>query len=157
MAEVLSQTYGRPGKPGNVEVRYWIGLHRGLRIEVKIGSPGKGGKGGLATDAEDQDDSSFTHRGGAGGGRENSPIIDALEAYAASLQGSTNEPLRFFEPGTHTVEWPYDTSTATVVLIGPGGGGGGGMGETMPGEDGEGGLPGAAFLFPTNLPVQRPR
>ena len=28
MAEVLSQTYGRPGKPGIVEVAYLSGLQR---------------------------------------------------------------------------------------------------------------------------------
>jgi hypothetical protein len=61
------------------------------------------------------------------------------------------------EPGEHEIEWPYDTSTGTLVQINPGGGGGGGAGDTLPGEDGEDGLQGATFLFPTYLPMQRPR
>ena len=96
-------------------------------------------------------------RGGAGGGRENILIIEALMAYATKRKGTVNEPLCFLEPGIHTVRWPHDTSTATVVAIRPGGGGGGGMGDTLPGEDGEDGLPGATFIFPTYIPVQRPR
>ena len=155
--DVLSQTYGGPGLPGKVDVVYLKGLRRGHKLDVKVGSPGKGGVGGLAKEPADGAEASFIDRGGAGGGRENSPIIDALKAYAAQRKNTVKEPLCFLEPGTYTVEWPYDISTATVVAIGPGGGGGGGIGDTLPGEDGEDGLPGATFIFPTYVPVQRPR
>ena len=155
MATVLSQTYGRPGGPGAVEVVYLIGLRRGQIINVSLGVPGKGGVGGPPESPDDESD--FVDRGGAGGGRENTPLIDAFTAYAESCKGSEKEPLCFLEPGEHKVEWPYDTPTATLVLIHPGGGGGGAEGDTRLGEDGEDGLPGAAFLFPTYVPVQRPR
>ena len=46
MTEVLSQTYGRPGTPGNVEVAYLHGLRGGDKLTVKVGFPGKGGAGG---------------------------------------------------------------------------------------------------------------
>ena len=157
MTEVLSQTYGRPGKPGNVEVHYLDGLRQGAKLTVNIGSPGKGGAGGPPAEVSGHGDSSFVDRGGAGGGRENVPIIDALTAYAESHKGTEKEPLCFFEQGEHEVEWPYHTSTATLVIINPGGGGGGGSGDSSPGEDGEEGLPGATFLIPTHVPVQRPR
>ena len=157
MAEVLSQTYGRPGKPGIVEVAYLSGLRLGHTIEVEVGYPGKGGAGGPAIESPVQGCPQFVDRGGAGGGRENVPILDALTAYAQNCTGTETEPLCFLEPGKHEVEWPYDTSTATLILILPGGGGGGGAGDTLPGEDGEDGLPGAAFIIPTYLPVQRPR
>lgn len=159
MNEVLSQTFGRPGKPGSVEVTYMKSLRRGCPILVKIGFPGKGGAGGPAVDHADDVDSHppFVDRGGAGGGRENTPIVKALIAYAESLNGTRDKPLCFLNPGDHKAEWPYDTPTATVVQIGSGGGGGGAAGDIMPGEDGEDGLPGAAFIFPTYLPVQKPR
>ena len=157
MTEVLSQTYGRPGRPGNVEVAYLHGLRRGDKLTVKVGFPGKGGAGGPPAEPSSDGDSQFVDRGGAGGGRENVPIIDALTAYAGSYRGTEKEPLCFLEPGEHEIEWPYNTSTGTLVQINPGGGGGGGSGDTLPGEDGEDGLPGATFLFPTYLPAQPPR
>lgn len=156
VTDVLSETYGRPGDPGRVEVRYLRGLRRGYGIDVNVGSPGRGGAGGPPTESSD-DNPPFVDRGGAGGGRETIPIVDAFKAYAANLKGTESEPLCFLEPGVHTVEWPYDTPTATLVIINPGGGGGGGMGDTMAGEDGEDGLPGATFIFPTYLPMQRSR
>ena len=76
--------------------------------------------------------------------------------YANSLSETYLKPLTFSEPGDYTIEWPYDTETATLVMINPGGGGGGGMGDILPGEDGEDGLPGATFVFPTYVPSQRP-
>ena len=157
MAEVLSQTYGRPGRPGNVEVAYLRGLQLGQIIEVELGCPGKGGAGGPAVESPVQGGPQFVDRGGAGGGRENVPIVDAFTAYVQNCTGAEKKPLCFLEPGKHEFEWPYNTSTATLVIIHPGGGGGGGTGDTLPGEDGEDGLPGGAFLFPTYLPVQRPR
>ncbi len=157
MTEVLSQTYGRPGKPGSVEVVYLNGLGRGQKLDVKVGFPGKGGVCGSPAERSSDGDSHFVDRGGAGGGREHLPIIDAFTAYAESCKGTVNEPLCFLKPGVYTVEWPYDTSTATLVQVSPGGGGGGGAGDTLLGEDGEDGLPGATFLFPTYLPAQRPR
>ena len=157
MTDVLSQTYGRPGKPGNVEVVYLSGLRRGHKLDVKVGFPGKGGAGGPPAETTSDGDSHFVDRGGAGGGHENVPIIDAFTAYAESYKGTGKEPLCFLEPGEHEVEWPYITSTATLVQIHPGGGGGGAAGDTLPGEGGEDGLPGATFLFPTYPPVQRPR
>ena len=157
MAEVLSQTYGRPGSPGKVEIAYLSGLRLGQYIEVELGHPGKGGAGGPAIESPVEGGPQFVHRGGAGGGRENAPILDSLTAYAQNCAGTKNEPLCFLEPGKHEVEWPYDTSTATLVVVHPGGGGGGGAGDTLPGEAGEDGLPGAAFMFPTYIPVQKPR
>ena len=157
MDEVISQTYGRPGEPGEIAVVYMKGLRRGVELEVKVGFPGQGGKGGPAAYPANNGDPSFVDRGGAGGGLENLPIIDAFAAYAESHKGTEKEPLFFSESGVHKVEWPYDTSTATVVTIGPGGGGGGGAGDTLPGEDGEDGLSGATFIFPTYVPVQRSR
>ena len=157
MQEVLSQTYGRPGSPGLVEVNYLSGLRRGQKIEMEVGEPGKGGSGGPPASAEDgSDDTEFVDRGGAGGGRENIPIIESLKSYAKAHQGTEYEPIFFLQPGAYVIEWPYDTTTATLVIIGSGGGGGGGMGDTLPGEDGENGLPGAIFLFPTIIPTQRP-
>ena len=38
MTEVLSQSYGRPGRPGNVEVAYLHGLRRGDKLTVKVTS-----------------------------------------------------------------------------------------------------------------------
>ena len=157
MAEVLSQTYGRPGEPGNVEVVYLSGLRRGHELDVKVGFPGKGGAGGPAAEPSSDGDSHFVDHGGAGGGRENVPIIDAFTAYAERYKGTEKEPLYFLEPGDYRVEWLYNTPTATLVQIAPGGGGGGGTGDTLQGEDGEDGLPGAIFIFPTYIPVQRPR
>lgn len=159
MVAVLSQSYGRPGNPGRVEVTYLAGLSMGDQLELTVGIPGKGGKGGDARDTSPLDDeqSDFADRGGAGGGRENAPIIDAFIAYAKAREGTKDEPLCFLEPGSHTIIWPFETPTATVVAIGPGGGGGGGMGDTLPGEDGEDGLLGATFIFPTYVPTQRPR
>ena len=156
MDEVLSQTYGRPGGPGDVRVGYLRGLHRGYAIEVNIPVPGRGGKGGPPVALADHKDATFMHRAGAGGGRENLPIIDAFKTYAEGLRGTDKEPLCFLEPGVHKVKWPYETPTATIVSIGPGGGGGGGMGETLPGQDGEDGLSGATFILPTYVPLQRP-
>ena len=97
------------------------------------------------------------NRGGAGGGRENIPVVDALRMYADSEADSYLAPLYFLDPGIHELTWPYDTSTATMVIVQPGGGGGGGAGERfLPGEDGENGLGGAVFIFPTDIPLQRP-
>ena len=155
MTTPISRTYGWPGKPGGVEVLYLQGLSRGYRIDLSVGAPGEGGKGGPPS-ANDSGDSAFRDRGGAGGGRENTPIIEALTMYANSLNETDLKPLIFSEPGEYSIEWPYDTETATLVVIGPGGGGGGGMGDILPGEDGEAGLPGAAFIFPTSVPAQRP-
>jgi hypothetical protein len=155
VADVLSQTYGRPGKPGAVDVVYLRGLRRGHKLDVKVGRPGRGGSGGPAKETANRSDSSFVDRGGVGGGRETSPLLDALNAYAARQKHTANEPLCFLEPGLYTVEWPYNTSTATVVAIGPGGGGG--MGDDLPGEGGEDGMSGATFIFPTYFPVQRTR
>ena len=158
MVEVLSLTYGQPGNPGRVAVTYETGLSLGCQINVTVGSPGKGGTGGPPSDLTGDDEGlTFVDRGGAGGGRQNLPIINAFVEYARSCEGTERQPLYFLEPGPHQVIWPYETSTATVVVIGAGGGGGGGIGDTLPGEDGEDGLPGAVFLFPTYLPVQRPR
>ena len=157
MTDVLSQTYGRPGAPGNVEVAYLHGLRRGDKLTVKVGSPGKGGAGGPPAEQSSDGDSQFTGRGGAGGGRENLPIIDAFKVYTERHKGADKEPLCFLKPGEHEIEWPYSTPPGTLVQIDPGGGGGGGAGDTLPGEDGEDGLPGATFIFPTYLPSQRPR
>ena len=158
MVKVLSQSYGRPGNPGRVDVTYLTDLFKGCQLDITVGAPGKGGKGGEAVDSSLEDEKSdFVDRGGAGGGRENVPIIEALMAYAESCEGSERQPLCFLDPGHHTIDWPFETPTATVVMIAPGGGGGGGMGDTLPGEDGEDGLPGAAFIFPTYLFAQRPR
>ena len=157
MQEVLSQTFGRPGSPGLVEVHYLSGLRRNQKIEMKVGEPGKGGSGGPPASAADGDaDAVFVDRGGAGGGRENIPIIEGLMAYAEAQQGTEYEPIFFLQPSAYVIEWPYDTPTATLVIIGPGGGGGGGKGDTLPGEDGEDGLAGAVFLCPTDIPNQRP-
>ena len=157
MADVLSQTYGGPGEGGQVKVFYLSGLHRGYELTVKVSFPGKGGAGGPPAEPSSVDDSHFVDRGGAGGGRENVPIIDAFTTYTEKFRGTEQEPLCFLEPGEHRVQWPYNTPTATVVQIDPGGGGGGGGGDTLQGEDGEDGLPGATFIFPTYVPVQRPR
>ena len=158
MVEVLSQTYGRPGNPGRIEVTYETGLSLGCQLNATVGEPGKGGEGGLPSDiAADDEVSEFVDRGGAGGGRENLPIINALVAYAESCEGTEHQPLYFLESGPHEFVWPYETATATIVVIGAGGGGGGGIGDTLPGEDGEDGLSGAIFIFPTYLPVQRQR
>ncbi len=157
MIDVLSLTYGRPGNPGPVEVTYETGLYLGCQLNVTVGEPGKGGKGGLPSDiAESDEDLGFVDRGGAGGGRENLPIINALVAYAKSCEGTKHQPLYILEPGQHELVWPYETATATIVVVGAGGGGGGGIGDTSPGEDGEDGLSGAIFVFPTYIPVQRP-
>ena len=76
---------------------------------------------------------------------------------ADSKADSYLAPLYFLDPGIHELTWPYDTSTATMVIVQPGGGGGGGAGERfLPGEDGENGLGGAVFIFPTDIPLQRP-
>ncbi len=152
---VLSSTYGRPGNPGQVQVSYMNGLYRGCEIEVAVGSPGKGGAGGPPGEQFDDVQDPFVHRGGAGGGRENIPIIKAFEMYAESHKGTEHEPLLFTTPGIHKCNWPYNTPTATIVEIGPGGGGGGGAGEILPGEDGEDGLLGATFVIPTYIPLQR--
>ena len=158
MSSVLSQTYGRPGGPGSVEVLYLNGLEKGSSITVTVGEPGKGGPGGPPNSEVDASlISDFVDRGGAGGGRENLPIIEAFLNHAECLKDIDKQPLCLLDPGKHELIWPYDTSTVTLVMINPGGGGGGGIGEVLPGEDGEDGLPGAAFLFPTYLPVQRPR
>ena len=158
MVEVLSLTYGRPGNPGRVDVTYETGLSLGCQLNVTVGEPGKGGKGGLPSEiAAGNEDLGFVDRGGAGGGRENLPIINAFVAYAKTCEGTEHQPLYFLEPGPHELVWPYETATATIVAIGAGGGGGGGIGDTLPGENGEDGLAGAIFIFPTYLPVQRPR
>ena len=159
MNEVLSQTFGRPGKPGSVEVTYMSGLRYGCSLLVRVGFPGKGGRGGPAVDQTDDVDADppFVDRGGAGGGHANAPILEALIAYAESRKGTRDEPLCFLKPGDHQAEWPYHTPMATMVQIGPGGGGGGAAGDIMPGEDGEDGLLGATFIIPTYLPLQRPR
>ena len=71
MAEVLSQTYGRPGGPGAVEVQYASGLFKGCPIRLELGAPSPGGKGGDPVVAPDDAYAPpFVHRGGAGGGRE---------------------------------------------------------------------------------------
>lgn len=125
---------------------------------MEVGEPGKGGSGGPpASASDDSDDTVFVDRGGAGGGRENIPIVEGLKAYAEAFNGTECEPIFFLQPGAYVVEWPYDTPTATLIVVGSGGGGGGGMGDTIQGEDGEDGIPGAIFLFPTNIPTQRPR
>ena len=161
--EALPSEVGKPGGPGAVEVAYLGGLHKGTLITVNVGTPGKGGAGGPARASRsvrslpEGEKESVSHRGGAGGGRENLPIINALKQYAKTLEGTENEPLVFLEPGSREVKWPYETSTATVVMITPGGGGGGAYGEVLPGEDGEDGLPGATFVFPTSIPLLRPR
>ena len=85
------------------------------------------------------------------------PIIEAFQCYAKSKADSHLAPLSFLNPGIHEVMWTYDTSTATMVIVHPGGGGGGGAGqELVRGEDGEDGLGGAIFIFPTDIPTQRP-
>ena len=161
--EALPSQVGKPGGPGSVEVTYLDRLRRGASITVQVGTPGKGGAGGparasgSAQSLPDSEKESPRHRGGAGGGKENLPIINALNQYAKTLEGTENAPLVFLEPGPHEVEWPYETSTATVVIVNPGGGGGGGYGDIVPGEDGEDGLPGATFVFPTCIPLLRPR
>ena len=162
---VLSNTFGRPGNPGTVQVSYENNLRKGARLRISVGSPGIGGEGGpVAHQFEPEPDldnlpdtaADFSHRGGAGGGRENLPLIEALSRYAELIKGTEREPLCFMEPGEFEVEWPYDTATATVVIINPGGGGGGGTSDIQPGEYGENGMPGATFVFPTYIPVQRP-
>ena len=162
---VLSNTFGRPGDPGTVQVSYENNLRKGAKFRIPVSSPGIGGTGGPvahqdepAPDLDNLPDTAadFSHRGGAGGGRENLPLIEALSRYAELIKGTEREPLCFMEPGEFEVEWPYDTATATVVMINPGGGGGGGISDIQPGEDGENGMPGATFVFPTYIPVQRP-
>ena len=162
---VLSSTFGRPGNPGTVQVIYENNLRKGARLRIPVGSPGIGGEGGPVApqgEAESASDilpaaaAEFSHRGGAGGGRENFPLIEAFTRSAEVLKGTEHEPLCFMEPGEFDVEWPYDTATATVVIINPGGGGGGGASDVQSGEDGEDGMPGAALIFPTYIPVQRP-
>ena len=86
----------------------------------------------------------------------NSPIIAALVAYAKSCKGTKHEPLYSLTPGLQESTWPHDTPTATIVRIHPGGSGGGGIGEILPGQDGEDGLAGAMFIFPTYLLAQNP-
>ena len=152
---VLSGTYGRPGSPGQVRVSYMNGLYQGCEVSLTVGTPGKGGAGLPPTENSDGVQDPFAHRGGAGGGRENVPLIKALEGYTESCKGTECEPLCFTDPGAHKFNWSYNTATATVVEIDPGGGGGGGWGEILPGEDGEDGLLGATFVIPTYLPLQR--
>lgn len=119
MTEVLSRTYGRPGPPGEVEVAYLRGLREGDTLTVEVDFPGKGGAGGPPAELSGEGDAEFVDRGGAGGGRENTPIFEALKAYAEGFIGSDEEPLCFLEPGKHEFEWPCKTSTGTLVRIGP--------------------------------------
>ena len=168
MAEDAPPEFGKPGEPGWVEVIHLRDLANQVPIEFSVGTPGKPGQGGQAEIPGDlpqgiievQD---LLNPGGAGGGRENAPIIEALKLYAESLVGAYLKPLCFLEPGHYEFPWPYDTPTATMVRIGPGGGGGGG-GATVTeqggrllvrhGAEGEEGLPGAVFIFPTEVPTQ---
>ena len=129
---VLSNTFGRPGDPGTVQVSYLDNLRKGAKFPIPVRSPGIGGTGGPvayqgepAPDLDNLPDTAadFSHRGGAGGGRENLPLIEALSRYAELIKGTEREPLCFMEPGEFEVEWPYDTATATVVMVNPGGGG----------------------------------
>ena len=153
----ISKTFGQPGGPGEVKVHYLRDLHKGRQdIEIELPPPAKGGKGGISKESIDDSVSPFVHRGGAGGGRENDPLINAFIALAEKHKGTQNEPLCFLDPGHYKVEWPFDTSTATLVMISPGGSGGGGIGEVVRGENGEDGIPGACFIFPTYIHVQRP-
>ena len=92
MTDVISETYGRPGGPGAVTVEYWSGLHRAQPLKASVGFPGKGGAGGPAAHPSEDGGSDFVDRGGAGGGRENVPLIDALKAYSQSLAGTELQP-----------------------------------------------------------------
>ena len=157
MVEILSETYGRPGGPGAVEVQYASGLFKGCPIRLELASPGQGGQGGLPDTPTDSEAVPFVHRGGAGGGRENTPILDALVAYAKSREGTEHEPLYLLSAERRDFTWPHDTPTATIVTVQPGGGGGGGMGELLAGQEGEDGLEGAVFMFPTYLLAQNPQ
>ena len=153
MADVLSQTFGRPGGPGGVEVLYEGRFTKGCTFSVEVGTPGTGGKGGLLPMRPMIIMLRLSSiAGGAGGGRENRPLINAFVAYAMSRQGTKYEPLYSLVPGLQEFTWPYDTSTDTIVLIQPGGG----MGEIVAGQDGQEGLMGAAFIFPTYILAQNP-
>ena len=154
----LSDSFGKPGGPGSVRVVYFGGLYEGSNFSTYVGKPGKGGKGG-PTGKEptvQEEEVTIAYKGGAGGGRENVPLIIALRRYAESLQDTSWPPFIFDEPGDHQVVWPFkDVSTATMVIINPGGGGGGGAGDVVEGEEGEEGLTGITIIFPTDLPLVR--
>lgn len=156
MSEITIPGYGQPGEPGEVKVIHLKDLKPRQQIPVAVGSPGSGGTGGHAAFPNAEGIEESPNLGGAGGGRENVPIIEALRAYADSKMYSYLKPLCFEEPGLQMISWPYDTSTATMVIIGPSGGGGGGNGQvSVPGEGGENGLGGAVFIFPTDLPTYK--
>ena len=155
--QVLPEPYGKPGGPGGIVVTYLNDLYPGATIAIHLLESRQGGKGGpvVRKSTVQEKEVAIANRGGAGGGRENVPIIVALTNYANSLKDTAQPPLIFLEPGEHRVVWPYETSTATLVNIGPGGGGGGGAGNIVEGLDGEDGLMGAAFLFPTDIPLSQ--
>ena len=159
MTNEISPGYGNPGEPGGIVVNYLRGLTHNTTFRIDVGGPGPGGPGGAAGRPNSDGQEGIPNRGGAGGGRENIPIVEALLMYATSKADSHLAPLCFLQPGAHDVLWTYDTSTATMVIVHPGGGGGGGGGAGqvfLPGEDGVDGLGGAVFIFPTDLPTQRP-
>ena len=56
MAEVLSQTYGRSGRPGDVEVPHLNGLSRGDKLTVQVGLPSKGSAGGPPPELSSDED-----------------------------------------------------------------------------------------------------
>lgn len=150
-----------PGQPGEVKVIYVNGLHKGCILPpITVGDGGKGGAGGFPLAHPSPTDISNAPNqellGASGGGRENDPLIHAVLTYRDACQGNIYCPLGFTVPGEYiTVEWPYETSTATVMLIGAGGGGQGGTGYMLPGGEGEIGGAGAVFVFPTYLTEQR--
>lgn len=45
MVKVLSQSYGRPGNPGRVDVTYLTDLFKGCQLDITVGAPGKAVKG----------------------------------------------------------------------------------------------------------------
>ena len=159
MQQELEREFGKQGGPGSVEIIYVSGLCYGEFIDAKVGEPGKGGKGGDPAPEESVKENAmpYLNQGGAGGGRENIPLIEAFKLYAEKMKATKYEPLCFLEPGGHCKRWQHkQTDTATVVIINPGGGGGGGAGNIVEGEAGEYGIRGATFVFPTYLVTQRP-
>ena len=152
----FQQLFGQPGKPGEILVKCLDGLFKGVRISVKVPEGGEGGSGGNRREnlVDIVQEQVPLIRGGAGGGYEYLPIIEAFNFYLVNC-GTEDKPLVFKEPGHYEAEWPYDSPTATMVFIGAGGGGGGAAGFVRDGEPGEQGLSGQIWIFPTYVERHR--
>ena len=152
----LAQLFGQPGQPGEILVTCLGGLAKGVRIDVEVPHGGEGGIGGKRGEGiGDIDEKQIPLvRGGAGGGYEYLPILEAFNFYLVNC-AQEDKPLVFKEPGHHEAEWPYDSPTATMVFIGAGGGGGGAAGFIRDGEPGEQGLSGQIWIFPTYVERHR--